>query len=256
MLTKKISEPIVKDLNWWQGFLHKNYYGSPEEQAHWEYVAKLIYKKTGLTPNSRVLELGSGSGELIINLAQKGCRVTGVEISPYLTEHSYETASNRGLLVDIRNEDMFEYSPREKFDLIISVNTSFGYGSYEQNLNLLHKIPKWLNKGGKFYFDVITADHAREFGKWHETVNGGRLTVYNRYNPSTKLMNSDIKWVSRNGELYTTNEPEVVQLYSRAELVSIMEQGGLKVKRLQSAMDRAFRQSEKSEFTTWLAVKE
>ena len=255
MLSNNIIVPIKKDLSWWQGFLHANYYGAVYEREHWRYVAKSIIKRTGIPKGSKVLELGSGSGELLINMSQLGMISTGVELSPYLVDHSNNSALERGCNLNIIHENMFKFIPKEKYDLILSVNTSFGYGSDEEIFGLIKSIGSWLPVGGKFFFDTITSDNAKAFGRWTDNVAKGKLTVYNGYDKVLKLMRSSIKWVSETGETYISEEPEIVKLYSRDVLVNNLLQSKLNPIRLQSAMNRAFRQSVNSEFTTWLAEK-
>ncbi len=70
-----------------------------------------------IEPNSKVLDLGCGDGELLYHLIQKkGCRASGIEID----EHSIYQCIEKGITVshaDI-NEEMAHY-PDKRFDYVI-----------------------------------------------------------------------------------------------------------------------------------------
>ncbi|MFI1438626.1 class I SAM-dependent methyltransferase [Streptomyces fructofermentans] len=47
-------------------------------------LVRALAERTGLGPDSRVLEVGPGTGQLTVPLAEWGCRITAVELGPSL----------------------------------------------------------------------------------------------------------------------------------------------------------------------------
>jgi SAM-dependent methyltransferase len=71
----------------------------------------------------RVLDLGSGSGYLARELARRGARVTGVDLSPRMIEHARRREAAEPLGVEYVVDDAAEVAARfapESFDLAVS----------------------------------------------------------------------------------------------------------------------------------------
>ena len=74
----------------------------------------------GLGPDRRVLEIGPGTGQLTVPLAERGCRIVAVELGPMLAE-----AARRNLRrfpgVEVVTADFERWPlPAERFDLVIA----------------------------------------------------------------------------------------------------------------------------------------
>jgi cyclopropane fatty-acyl-phospholipid synthase-like methyltransferase len=209
-----------------------------------------------LKPGMRLLDLGSGCGEMVLRLALQGAEALGVEQSATLVEYCRKQAEQRGLKAEFIAANMFEYQPDAPFDVILSLNTSFGYGSDSQNRQLLADIGRWLKPGGALYLDLITADNAEEFGVWSDRLAGGRFIVDNSYDDEQHLMTSYPAWISPDEEtIFTATTPEVVMLYSRKEIEGMMREAGLTPSRLVRAMGRRYNQTDEDMVTSWLARK-
>lgn len=246
-----------KDWEWWSNFLQREYYGAPIEQESWRAAVASIAHELDLSPGARLLDLGSGCGETVLQFALRGVDAVGVEQSGSLVEYCRELAQKRGVWATFISADMFSFEPEGSFDAIISINTSFGYGSDEQNRALIAKAGRWLKPGGKLYCDLISADCAESFGCWSDEVANGRLIVDNSYDPERRVMTSYPTWVSPDeAYIYTATSPEVVQLYTRAEMEEMMRAAGLSPRRLDRAMGRKFHQDPEQMLTTWVAVKD
>lgn len=248
--------PIEKDWEWWSNFLQREYYGAQSELESWKITASAVASELELEPGMRLLDLGSGCGEMVMQFALRGIDALGVEQSASLVQHCLGIARQRGVMAGFTAANMFDFEPDGKFDAIISINTSFGYGSDEENRNLIKKIGGWLKPGGRFYCDLISADCAESFGCWNDIVAGGRFIVDNSYDSEQRIMTSYPTWVSPDeSEIYTAVTPEVIQLYTRAEMEEMMRDAGLTPRRLNRAMGRKFTQDDEQMLTTWIAEK-
>ncbi|MCB9497757.1 MAG: class I SAM-dependent methyltransferase [Fibrobacteria bacterium] len=114
-------------------------------------IAKLVPR-----PGLRILEIGSGWGELAIRLARDhGCRVTTVTLSP--SQHSWvvERVRKEGLehLVDARIQDYREISGT--FDRIVSVEMVEAVG-HENLPGYFSRLDAMLVPGGHAVIQAIT----------------------------------------------------------------------------------------------------
>jgi len=66
----------------------------------------------------RVLDVGCGTGDLAEALAERGCRVTGVEIDPEAARQA-EKYCERVIVGDVEDLDLSEYLDDEPFDVIL-----------------------------------------------------------------------------------------------------------------------------------------
>jgi SAM-dependent methyltransferase len=241
---------VEKDWEWWSNFLQREYYSGPGERRGWDAAAADVAAAVELSPGMRVLDLGCGAGEMLYRLAMRGADVVGVEHSASLVDHCRRRAAELGVAAEFVAADMFEWSPNGTFDVVLSLNTSFGYGTDEQNRALVRRIAEWLAPRGVFYLDVATADAAEAFGQWGDDLAGGTFFVDNVYEES--MMISAPYWVSPDGEtLYYASEPERVRLYERSEIERMMLDAGLEPERLRRAMGRRFDQDDTQMLTTW-----
>jgi release factor glutamine methyltransferase len=69
-------------------------------------------------PDTRVLDMGTGTGVVAIAAAKKGVRVVGVDINPKAVEVAEMNAGKAGVEVEFRVSDLFQ-NVDGKFDLII-----------------------------------------------------------------------------------------------------------------------------------------
>jgi SAM-dependent methyltransferase len=250
------AEHIAKDWDWWSDFLQREYYCGPDEQKGWQAAAHDVAQAIELVPGTRLLDMGSGCGEMTIRLALRGAEATGVEMSRQLVRHCADKAAERGVACRFVAANMFEYEPDGPLDAILSLNTSFGYGSDEENRELIAKFGRWLEPGGVLYLDVVTADAAEAFGEWDDTVAGGRLIVNNTYDPDEQMMTSHPFWITPDYRtVYGATSPERVRIYTRADLEGMMREAALEPRRLDRAMGRRYRQTDDEMVTTWVARK-
>lgn len=251
-------EKIEHDWTWWSRFLQREYYGGKAEAMNWNSVVRSLVADLNLQPGMKTLDLGSGSGELEFRLAQRGILATGVEHSATLVEDCRRLAAEQGLPgAQFICADMFAFEPQESPDVVFSLNTSSGYGTDRQNRELIAKIGGWLKPGGKFYLDVVTADHARSFGTWSDFLAGGTLIVENTWDQENNLMISWPYWLPpEKQEIHAVDQPEVVRIYTIAQIEELLHNAGFHSTQLQRAMGRNLRQDGATMMRTWIAEKQ
>src|SRR5207244_6804372 len=89
-------------------------------------VAFLV-EQLDLREGTRVLDLACGRGRIAIPLARRGCRVTGVDLSPRSLELARRDAASARVELELLRRDMRELDAVESFDAVINLYSSFGY---------------------------------------------------------------------------------------------------------------------------------
>ncbi len=141
---------------WFFDFFDENYLELYLEKQKEELAIKqvnFIINSLSLKKEDRVLDLGCGIGRHIIELGKR--RIFGVGVD--FNEKYIEIANKlKGDLENVQliKMDMREINFEKEFDAAISVWTSFGYFSNEENLFLLKKINLSLKENGKFFLDI------------------------------------------------------------------------------------------------------
>ena len=103
-----------------------------------------------------VLDLCCGPGRFAIPLAQRGFRVTAVDRSPFLLGDGQQRGAQRNLDIEWVEKDMREFERPEAFDLVLNLNTSFGYfDARDEDVRVLRKIFASLKPGGRLVMDLI-----------------------------------------------------------------------------------------------------
>jgi len=102
-----------------------------------------------------VLDMGMGEGRNAVFLAQKGYKVTGVDISSVAVKKANLLARELGVQIKGIVASLKEYNiPKESFDAIICF--------YFLDKSLIEKMKSWLKPGGILIFQANTL---REFEK-------------------------------------------------------------------------------------------
>src|SRR6185436_12837492 len=120
--------------------------------------ADFLWGSLRLAPGMRVLDVPCGDGRLALELAQRGCRVTGVDISPEFLAAAKASADERGLDVLWRQSDMRNLPFNGEFDAAYCAGSSFGFFDDEGNAAFLAAAARTLVPGGRFLGDFKAAE--------------------------------------------------------------------------------------------------
>jgi SAM-dependent methyltransferase len=124
----------------------------PVEQALDD--ADFLVRHLGLQAGQRVLDLPCGEGRVAIELAARGCQVTGVDISPGLLALARTRADARAQAVRWVEGDMRQPPAGETFDAVFCWGDSFGYLDDAGNAQFLRAARAALRPGGGFALEV------------------------------------------------------------------------------------------------------
>lgn len=119
-----------------------------------------VHKQVKIRTDFEVLDVGCGDGLHAVELAATGCSVTGIDLSRSLLERGLHAANERNVPVRFIEADMREMNFERRFDLVMCLNSSFGYFDDAENLRVLRAMARALKPGGHLILDVINRDWA------------------------------------------------------------------------------------------------
>ncbi|MBN1458950.1 MAG: class I SAM-dependent methyltransferase [Armatimonadetes bacterium] len=194
-----------------------------------DYVSRLALRSgRPIYPGSRLLDLATGTGSMALQFAERGCVVTGIDISAPMIEEARRKAAARKLEAEFKCADIADFETTETFDHAICLYDSLNYLLDSERLEQTFAcIGRTLGPAGVLIFDVNTI-HALEQELFTQTSRPGAAVRYNwksRYDPRTRISR-----IKMNFRVVATNERlSVVQHqrgYTEAELRSFLYKAG------------------------------
>lgn len=121
-----------------------------EKKPEFEAILKLINQVKSLNTKTKILEIGTGIGWLLILCEKLGMTCKGVEVSPELVRFAHELGSMHGIKPDIQIGQIEDVDiGTAKYDVVIATSTFEHVKNWETGLT---KIFNALRPGGVLYF--------------------------------------------------------------------------------------------------------
>jgi cyclopropane fatty-acyl-phospholipid synthase-like methyltransferase len=180
-----------------------------------------------LRPGSRVLDFPCGSGRHSLELARRGHRVTGLDVSAEAIEHGRNSARAEGLDVDLRVGDMACVPIDLRVDLAICMGNSFGYLEHAGTVRFLADLACIVEPGGALVIDSgFVAESMLPNLQMDEppmTLGGIEADSVNEYDAANS------RWIThftfrRGGQVHRGTS--VQHVYTSAELVRMVRAAG------------------------------
>ena len=210
---------------WFENWFNEDYLAlyQHRDMADAEGQISLILSTLGVTPSTRILDLGCGEGRHVEILFQQGFQAKGIDLSPVLIERGKARFPHLNIAVG----DMRDISG--KFDVILSLFTSFGYFDEDRkNMSVLTAVSKALNPGGFYWLDYLNPDFLKKNlkGESVRILPDGRQVVEKRRIEGDMVV-KDIVFESGNSRRVYQ---ERVKLYDKAKLIALLKDAGLNPK--------------------------
>jgi len=231
----------MREPAWYESFFGADYLEIyrdlfPPEAAAAD-VAGLV-SLLGLAPGARVLDLACGHGRHAIPLAERGCAVTGYDLSETFLTHARAAAAARGVPVRWLRGDMRALPFDTEFDAAINVFTAFGYfEDPEEDAETLRGVRRALAPGGRFLLETLHRDAllARFRPRVEYTTSGGAQVTRdyvwdlarNRIEESVALVRPDGTRAEYTTSVCTRSLHELIALMRSAGLEPVAWYGGL-----------------------------
>jgi 2-polyprenyl-3-methyl-5-hydroxy-6-metoxy-1,4-benzoquinol methylase len=116
-----------------------------------------IEKEINFNKNSKILDIGCGTGRHAIELTKRGYNVTGIDLSEDMINKARKNAKKEDIEVDFRIADARNLSFKEEFDLVIMICE----GAFplmetdEMNFQILKNSANALKNSGKLIFTTL-----------------------------------------------------------------------------------------------------
>ena len=194
-----------------------------------------LLHRLDVPPSCEVLDLGCGDGRHSLELARRGFRVTGLDLSDELLERARRRTSDEGLDITFIEGDMRDPPGESAFDLVVNFFTSFGYFREDgENARVLAAISRVLRPGGRFLMDYLNRDYVIA-----TLVPSDRRTVEGMVVEQRRWITGDSskagghvrinKQVRIREDGTERSYDESVRMYALEELEAMMDRAGLKV---------------------------
>jgi SAM-dependent methyltransferase len=197
-----------------------------------------LEKTLRISPPAKVLDLGCGFGRHAIELALRGYRVTGVDISTGLLAYAKKMAQERGVSVSWVQQDMRNIDFRAEFDAAICLFTSFGYfESEEEDCDVLRRISRALRPESRVVLDVENRDGLLmryQSRDWWQTELGDLVMEERRFDPVKGRGHTKIVLIS---EGRRTEHNLSIRWYSVPELERMLKDVEMQIRDLYGGLD-------------------
>jgi SAM-dependent methyltransferase len=211
-------------LPWYRRWFDHNYLLLYCHRDHQDAEAqvRLILDTLDLPRSAAILDLGCGEGRHAVLFQDRGYRVFGLDLSADLVKEGRQKYGDLNFIIG----DMRAIPGR--FDLIVSLFTSFGYFEGDgENRKVLDSVFSSLHPGGIFWLDFLNPHQVRE-NLVPETVScpSAGVRVRERRRIADGRIVKDIYFEQKGVE---TQYVESVALYTRKELESMLLKSGFRV---------------------------
>jgi len=140
-----------------------------------------IEQEINYDTDSKILDIGCGTGRHSIELAKRGYRVTGIDLSESMLTRAKEKAGEQKVHVDFKKADARNVSFKKEFDLVIMLCE----GAFplmetdEMNFQILQNAGSALKNHGKFIFTTLNGlfplfHSVKEFVASHQEEGNAR----------------------------------------------------------------------------------
>lgn len=215
-----------------------------------------IFQRYGLSPKLG-LDLGCGTGNLTVELANRGIEMTGVDLSEDMLMVARE--KSKGMDILYLNQNMTEFELYGTVDFIVSSLDCVNYITDKRDLLKVMKLANnYLEPGGLFIFDINTRYKL-------ENVIGDNTFILedddcfcswqNEFDKKRKLSDFYLTFFAKKGENYERfDEHHTERAYDIDEIKALIENAGMRL--LKVYHDRSFENPKKNSERVFFVAQE
>lgn len=216
----------------------------PRYSAQMARMLPAVLERFGLWPR-KVLDLACGEGTFAVAMANRGLRVTGVDLSPEMLEIARERAAMEAVRATFIRQDMRSLSLRGRFDLVTCWFDSLNYLLEIDDLSrTFSRVSRVLDENGVFIFDVNTirglaVEWVREPSYVHLNSGDSFLVSVPQYDAATKIASLHITGFTRENERWVRiDEVHKERGYTLREIRQCLKRADLRELACWASLDR------------------
>lgn len=130
------------------------------DERKWQVVREHWERLLGNAKIDTVLDCSIGTGNLTLQLAELGKKVTGSDLNPVMLNKCRQKAQEKGVSVELFSSDFrrINENTNKKYDCVMSTGNSLPYVPNEEVIDTLHKMDLLVRSGGYIYIDTRNWD--------------------------------------------------------------------------------------------------
>jgi SAM-dependent methyltransferase len=235
-----LNAPAPAPSDWWKHFfngLAVDFWRAVVPPEATRADVDFLWTHLRLSPGARVLDVPCGAGRLTLPLAERGCMMTGVDVSQEFLDAARSAATERGLTAAFLQADMREPPRDGAFDAAFCFGNSFGYLDDAGNEEFLAAVASALSRGGRFALDFgQTAEgvYPRLEPRQEAEIGGFRVVEETRLDPVSSRIENVFEF-SRDGR--TERKLASQRVYLAGDVVRMLARAGLETKKLVGSTD-------------------
>lgn len=153
-------------------------HGAASRQAHERRIQlEWLWEQLNLQPGAQVLDVTCGPGLYAVPLAQRGCRVTGIDFGPAAVAHARQLAEAAGVeeRTTFIEQDVREVAlPTAVFDAALFLYGQLAVFTRAEAAALVAKIARALKPGGKLLVELLDQTRVdKKQSTWWYTDDAG-----------------------------------------------------------------------------------
>lgn len=149
---------------------------APYEQ--WALFTKQVFQKLNKEVNT-IADLGCGTGEVTIRLANEGYQMLGVDYSSDMLTWAEQKSSQNKLPIQWMHQDVRELTGIGKLDAVISYCDVINYIVLEEDIKeVLSRVYQTLKDDGVFIFDIHAMDYVENLLVGHSFTDVSDEVAY------------------------------------------------------------------------------
>ena len=196
--------------------------------VNYEEIADYICEKIS---GDLVLDLGCGTGNVAMILAQRGYDVIGVDSSFDMLAVARGKCIAKNIDMMLLEQEMSNFELYGTVDAVVCIMDSINYILDDGELLHTFKLVwNYLNKGGTFVFDINSAYKIREILGNNVFVHEEDDIFYiweNNYDENTKISEYALTFFVKDGAKYTRiDEVHYQRAYEVEEILNLLKEAG------------------------------
>jgi len=241
-----------------EALLHDPFWEAEGEPVELAFMEEVLKEHPG-----RSLEIGSGSGRLLLPLLQKGYEAEGLELSAEMLRLCREKAAELGLAPVLYEADMISFVPEQPYASLLV--PAFTLQLVEDAAIALSAFHRMLEPGGVVYLSVFRpqAELHKELpeGDWYDDhaidlPDGGRASLKTRHRLDRKqriLFREHHYRVEKDGVVQEHFSEQTVRWFTPRQLSGLMLKAGFEVLHAMAEFDPEEPVNDDSQIVTLVA---